>query len=302
MATSVRGNGVQFSLASVGGTWYWTVQTNNIRGGGQLYEVVNIQSPYGALAAVNQPIPGDVALAIGSSITELQSQFDPLVSLVTGEPSSYNVTVTEGDAARLLGDVEFQNSGAFGSFLTVTATPNVPWLSSTPSTVRGLGKNEQGQVSLTLKPSTLLSTDSPYSGVLNLQDNRSTPTTLPITVTVTVLPKPTIGLSHTELTLTYAISTASSGGSQQLTVTNSGPATSELTVALSKVQNSSAWLQFSPTSLGPLDSGDSAIATFSLNAGNIPQLAGVYTENILVSTANATNNPQVVTIKLVVSP
>lgn len=302
MATSVRGSGTQFSLASVGGNWYWTVQTNNIRSGGQFYEVTDIRSPYGALASVNLPIPGDVALAIGASITEIQSQFDPLVALVSGEPSSYTVTVTEGDPSQILGDVEFQNSGAFGSFLTVTATPNVAWLSASPTSVVGLGKNEQGQVGLTLKPATLLSTDSPYTGLLNLQDNRSSPTTIPITVTVTVLPKPTIDLSDTELTLTYTLTSGTPGGSQQLTVTNSGPSDSQLSVTLAKVQNSSAWLQFSPAALGPLDSGESAIATFSLNTANIPQIAGVYTENIKVDASNATNDPQVMTVKLVVSP
>ena len=116
------GSGVTCSIESVGGIWEWTIGTNNVRSMGQTYEVTNIKSPFGLLSSVNLPIPGDVVQAMADSIAELRSQYEPLVALVTGQQSTFNITVTEGDPSQFLDDVNFQNSGAYGSFLSVTAS------------------------------------------------------------------------------------------------------------------------------------------------------------------------------------
>lgn len=302
MTTTVASGGYEFSHDSVGGKWYWTVLASNVKGAGQLYQVTGIRSPFGPMAQSLIPIPGDVVLKMADSIQEMQQTLAPLIALVSPGTTTFSVTVVEGDAASLAATVPFQNSGAFGSFLTATATPGVPWLKAVPTSVVGLGRSEQSQFAIQVLPATLLASGSPYSGTVNLQDNRSPATVIPITVNVTVLPKPAITASAAEITLTYSIGTATVGSPQTLTLTNSGGAGSQLSAVLSKVQNASPWLSFTPPSVGPVASGGTADVVFSLVPGSIPGLTGTYVETIKVASPTASNSPVAVTVKLVVSP
>jgi hypothetical protein len=106
--------------------------------------------------------------------------------------------------------------------MNVTATPAVPWLTATPASVTGIGQNQQSQTNIKLIPTTLLSINTPYVGVVNLQDNRVPPTLIPITFTVNVLPQPVIGFTPTTVTLTYSLSLRAAGGAQSVTVSNAG--------------------------------------------------------------------------------
>lgn len=301
MTTTVSGGGYEFSHISVGGKWRWTVSVSNVVGAGQLYQVTGIASPFGPMASSLIPLPGDVVQKMSDSLTEMQSLLAPLIALVTPGDTAFSVTVVEGDPTTVGAVVPFLNSGAFGSFLTATATPDVPWLSATPSSVVGVGKSEQSQFTVSVLPSTLLAVDSPYVAHVNLQDNRATPTVIPITLTVTVQPKPVIALDVAEITLTYSILTATAGADGVLTVTNDGLAGSELTAAIAKVQNASSWLAFTPSSVGPLAAAASDTVTFSVVPSGVPAQTGTYTETILVSASSASNNPQTVSLKLVVS-
>lgn len=301
MTTTVSSGGYEFSHDSVGGKWYWTVLASNVRGAGQLYQVSGIRSPFGALAQSAIPIPGDVVLRMADSIQEMQQQLSPLVSLVSPGTTSFSVTVVEGDPATVAAVVPFQNSGAFGSFLTATATPSAAWLKAVPPSVVGLGRSEQSQFTVQVLPATLLATGSPYTGTVNIQDNRQSPTLIPVTVTVTVLPKPSIETSASEVTLTYAIGTATAGSPQTLSVTNDGPSGSKLSVSLAKVQNASPWLSLTPSTLGPLDSGDSSSVTFSVVPGSAPGIVGTYVETVKISSSTASNSPQTVSVKLIVN-
>jgi hypothetical protein len=62
MATEISGTSIEFSLPSVGGTWSWKVRANNLRAVGQLYEVVDVTTPYGPITTAAIPLPGDVIL------------------------------------------------------------------------------------------------------------------------------------------------------------------------------------------------------------------------------------------------
>jgi hypothetical protein len=302
MGSHVAAGGFTFDKISVGGTWMWTVRATNVMNSGQTYQVTDIMSPFGKLAAVDVPIPGDVVLEMASNIRDLQQQLAPLLALVGPTPTTYSVTVTEGDAPSQVAVIPFQNSGAFGSFLTVVATPDSPWLSATPSTVAGLNKNDQGSVSVRVSPSILLASGSPYSGRVNLQDNRSPPTVIPVTVNVTVLPRPSISVSPGSVSLSYTLTGPVPGSAVPLSVTNSGPAGSSLSFSVAKVNNISPWLAFVPASGGPLASGDSAIVTFSTVSAGVPSVPGVYSEVVLVSSPNSSNGSVPVTVTLTVNP
>lgn len=300
MATSVSAGGFSFDLDSVGGKWYWTVHANNIQGASQVYRVIDIMSPFGRFSDVELPLPGEVVLAMADTLQQVQQQLAPLLALISS-PNPVNVTVTEGDPSSFISTVVFQNAGAFGSFLTATATPSAPWLQVGPTIVSGLNKNEQGQFAIKVVPSILLSTGSPYSGNVVLQDNRQPATVITLNFGVIVLPRPAIATNVTQVVLTYSLNLATSGGSQQVIVSNSGPAGSILNATLAKVQNRSPWLQFVPASVGPLASAAFSPVTFSVLSPGVPTTPGTYTETILISSPNASNGNQTVVVSLVVS-
>lgn len=301
MTSVVSGGGFIFSQVSVGGKWTWTVQASNVQGAGQLYQVADIRSPFGRLTDVNVPIPGDIITAIASTLDQFRQQLAPQLALSSPGTSSFSLTVTEGDPAVQVAIVPFQNIGAFGSFMDVTAVSNSPWLASDPTVVSGIGKNEQGQVALFVSPVAMLSSSSPYSGQVNLQDNRVSPTLVPLSVIVTVRPRPTITVNSTTVNLSYNLTTTTPSGAVQLTITNSGPATSQLSAQVAKVQNRSPWLAISPTTVGPLASSASTQVAFSVVPSGVPMTPGTYTETVLVTSGNATNSPIAVVVSLEVT-
>lgn len=302
MASSISSGGFTFDLDSVGGKWYWTVQADNIYGVNQLYKVTDIRSPFGRLYDVETPIPGDVVSAMAETLQQVKDQLAPLLFIVSPSNPNFVLTVTEGEAGSSVGTIVFQNSGAFGSFLTATATSSVPWLQANPTTVAGLNKNEQGQFTININPTLLLATGSPYNGTITLQDNRQVPTVIVFNFDVTVLPKPVIATDITAVGLTYNITLAASGGSQQVQVSNAGLLGSILNASVAKVQNTSPWLQFVPVSVGPLVSMASTPVTFSVVNAAVPMTPGTYTETVLVYSSMASNTSVALIVSLVVTP
>jgi hypothetical protein len=301
MGSTVSG-GFRFSQISVGGTWYWSVTADNILGAGQLFYVRDIETPFGKLTnGVDVPIPGDVVNAMASSMAQFQQQLAPLIALVSGQQTTIAVTVTQGDPASQVGAINVVNAGAFGSFMTASATPTAPWLSASPTAIPGIGQNQQAQFGLILDPTLLTAAPAPYTGSINLQDNRAVPTIIPITINVTVLPQPIIQVNTTSIALSWILLTGANSGSQQLIVINSGPSASVLGFTVAKVQNGSPWLQFTPISASGIASGSQSIITFSLYPPGIPQVPGQYFETILLSSPNASNSPVAIQVSLIVS-
>ena len=299
--STIASGGFRFSKFSTGGQWYWSIEANNIQGANQLYYLWDIRTPFGALSdGVDVPIPGDVVVEMANSLVQFQQQLSPLLALVSGQVNSFNITITQGDPASSIGAVNFINAGAFGSFMTAYASPAVPWLSASPTTIPGIGQNQKGQFGLILNPAVLTTQTTPYSGTINLQDNRPTPTLIPITVNVTVLPQPIIGISTNSIQLLWTLLTAQNSGSQQLVITNSGPPTSVLNFTVAKVTNCSPWLSFTPIVVTGIQSGGTSIITLSLVPQCIPAAAGIYFETILISSQNASNNPVAIQVQLTV--
>lgn len=300
MGSIVSGGCFQFKIESTGGYWSWSVRADNTQGLGQYYFIENVYTPYGPLFNTQIPIPGDVITSMSDSLTEIRNQLAPMLALVNPSTTSFILTITEGDANVSIGSVEIQNVGAFGSFMTATATPSVSWLTSSPSSLDSIGKNETGSFNLTLLTTTLLNANSPYSGVINLQDQRTPPTIIPITVSVVVLPRPVISVDLSTVNLTYILLTGTPGSSQAITVQNVGPSGSQLSFTAAKVDNVS-WLTVTPTSGGPLNSGSTDQVTFSLVSSAVPQAAGVYSETVRISSSNASNSPVDISIILTVT-
>ena len=296
---NVSGGCTEFKIQSIGGWWSWKVENNNIQGQGQFYQINYIDTPYGPYANTLIPIPGDVILAMADSLSEIQQQLAPLLSVLS--PVSYNITVTEGDVSSVVTSLSFQNTGAFGSYMTVTATPSVNWLRTNPTYATGIGKNEQSSFEVIINPALLTAAQSPVIGVINLQDNRVPPTTIPVNFSITINPRPVLSVSPINLTFSYNLTTHISSGSQQVTIQNAGPINSTLNFALSSVQNTSPWLVIVPVSGGPLLSGQSDIITFGLDVSKLPISPGVYSDIIRVVSYTASNSPIDIAINLQVT-
>jgi len=293
---AVASGGFQFSIISIGGTWLWTVDAIN-QGNGQIYQVRDIITPYGNLLD-KFPIPGDVIIAMSDSINQMAEQLSPKISFVSPPVTNLSITITEGDPETVVGLIPIFNAGAIGSFMTASASSDVSWLITSPSVIYGLGKNNQAQFNVSVIPTNLVYSLSPYTGNINIQDNRNPPTIIQTTITAVVLPKSIIEVSPAAIFLDYWLVTNSPGLSQLLTVKNNGPVNSVLNFTVGKLTNNSPWLNISPTFGGPLSSGLSTMLTLSIVPAGVPQIPGNYIETVRISSFNASNSPTDIIITL----
>jgi hypothetical protein len=297
-STIVGGGSFDFSVPSTGGTWRWSVLANNIQGAGQFYSVTDILTPYGKIIDSAIPLPGNVVLSMAGSIEQVMQQLSAYLNVVG--PSTFSITVTEGGPQVIIGSSQIQNSGAIGSFLTALASSDSPWLTATPAAISGLGRGQSGLFTLKVNPGILSATDSPYVGHVNLQNSQNPAITNPLTVSVIVLPRPFILASPSVINLTFYLITESSNGAEQLVITNDGPVTSTLDFTTAKLQNNSPWLAVTPTTGGPLNSGDYAVITLSLINSNVPRIPGTYTDILRINSYTASNNPVDIPVNLTV--
>lgn len=298
-STVVGGGSFQFSLSSTGGIWRWSVQADNIQGAGQFYSVTDILTPYGKIIDSAIPLPGDVVLSMAGSIEQVMQQLSSYLDVIG--PTIFNITMTEAGPQEIIGSTQIQNSGAIGSFLTALSSSDSPWLSATPTAISGLGRGQSGQFTLKVNPGILLATNSPYSGHVNLQNSQNLTTIHPITVNVTVLPRPIVLASPNSINLTFSLLTLASGGAQQLTVSNDGPVGSVLDFTTAKLQNNSPWLAIAPTTGGPLNSGGYTVLTLSVINSSVPGIPGTYSDILRINSSTASNNPVDVPVNLVVT-
>lgn len=294
----IRSSGFQFEKFSTGGKWKWTVVSKLDMSECLKFFVSDIETPWGHLNGISAPIPSDIIAAMQESTQSLSNQFLPAVSLVDSSQSSFSLSVAEGDSDVLVATVSVVNSGAFGSFATIQASVSAPWLRVTPTKVQGVHKNGVAEFDIYVRPSLMLSTSSPYSGVVIFSDGTNTVSS---TVSTQVTPRPSILVDPAVLAFSYNITTASLGTIPTLRIENSGSAGSTLDFTIGKVQNTSPWLTLSTSTGSGIDSGDDAIVTFTLNPGSFPPVTGVYTEILRVSSPNASNNPVLVPVTLTIT-
>jgi hypothetical protein len=299
--TTVSGSAFEFSLESTGGLWRWKVVSQNVSGAGVSYEVSCIDTPWGPLYQTAIPVPADVIQAMAQGIVEVQQQLSPLLALLNPSQVSFVVVITEGDPNLVVADVPFFNAGAFGSSLTATATPSAAWLRADPGQVAGLGKNDQGEFTVTLFTGSLAANASPYLAVVNLQDNRVPSTLISLAFSVSVLPRPVIAVDQTDLSFTWYQTTSSGDGPFTVHVLNSGPPSSSMGWAAALL-NASRWLSFTPASGGPLSSSASQSVSLSLNPSCVPASPGIYVDRLRFSSPTSSNGYVDVQITLNILP
>lgn len=292
------GGGFSFNLASsAGGTWQWTVAAMNLQVPSLPYQIQDITTPYGPMNVAAIPLPADVVQAMAQSITDVMNQIKPRMTLVSSQ-TSFSVGVTEGDPRRSVGAVQIRNDGGFGSFLSASATPDVPWLVVLTPEITGIARGATAQFNFDLVPDALLAAQSPFTGHVTIRDVADATSFITITVTVLVIPRPAINVSTQNVAMLWSVSNATPVV-QYVTVTNSGPGTSNLSFTTTKLTNA-PWLMISPESGGPLPAGTGQTLTFSIRGSSVPQPIGTYTETVRVYSTNASNSPIDIQVTLTV--
>jgi hypothetical protein len=178
-----------------------------------------------------------------------------------------------------------------------------PWLQSTPANIDGLAFNEAGSFNVTADSSSLLAVDSPYTETITIQDPSAVNNPQVIHVTVNVRPPATIGISPTNLVFVATSPLFPNPyppvPAQSFTLSNTGPAGSQLSFLIQKLIGNSPWLvSFTPFQ-GNLASAQSQVVTVAVAPPN-NLLPGTYTETLRVS-GFSTNMIQDVQVQLVIT-
>ncbi len=288
----------KFQVALPQGVWRWTTRVN-VSYATPCYEVVNVTSPYGTLQDMI-PIPGPVITAMAASITTVQQAFAPSILLT---PNTLTFTLTQGQGVSMPQPIVITNNGTFGSLLAAAITTTAPWLQATPANVDGLASTQIGSFNVTADSTALLSTSSPYTETITVQDAAAANNPQSIAVTVNVLPPATISTSLTSLTFTVAATLYPTPypavPSQSFILSNTGPSGSQLTYLIQKLIGNSPWLTSFTPFMGNLASSQTQVILVSV-APPSNLLAGTYTETLRVS-GFSTNMIQDVQIQLVIT-
>ena len=294
----LRKQDYQYSVALPAGIWRWTTRIDMTTASPQ-YEVLDVTSPYGTLRDMI-PIPGPVITAMANSITQVMQAFAPSIML---SPTSLTYTLTQGQGVSTPQTISITNNGVFGSLLSAAITTSAPWLVVTPANIDNLGFNETGQFWVTSDSTALLAVNSPYTGTITVQSDAAVNSPQTIDVTVNVNPPATISL--TPLTLVFQVPSAGAPSpfppipSQSFTVSNTGPAGSQLMYLIQKLYGTSPWLVSFTPFMGNLASTQSQIITVAV-APPPNMCTGTYTEVLNVS-GFSTNMTQQVTVQLIIT-
>lgn len=295
MATQalLRFQDYQFQVTVSGGAWKWTtridlslsVATTQIR---------DVITPFG-LYRDSIPIPGEVVQAMAESITDVLQAYPASILL---NPLSLDFVVDEGRGVSVPKSVQVTNVGVLGSLLGASIASSASYVAPVPASVNGLGANASGSFDVTVDSTNLLEVNSPYAETLMVQapNTNNSPQTIP--VNIIVRPKATILVAPTSLN--FFVTAPLTGPfptipSQQVLLTNSGPATSVLDYQARKLIGVPWLTSFSPA-FGSVNGGGSQPITVVV-APTMGMLIGSYTE-ILRITGYSTNLTQDVTVTL----
>lgn len=297
MANTI-GGGFFFSVESVGGTWTWSVQTNNRAGANQKFTVGNINTPFGELGKVSIPIPDDVIDGFTSSLDQVRNQLKP--TLYLNSPSVINLTVDEGDSRVNIPDISFSNVGAIGSFMDTFISTDSYWLVPNRTSVIGVPKNGSASVSGLVYSDTLFAVGSPYTGHISLSYTGSDDETL-VTYNIAVRPKPIIQLDIYSVGFSYDLYYSTGSGAIGVNVTNAGPLGSLLSLSVVKSINKSPWLVITGADMIDIESGNISSVMLSLDTSKITRVPGLYQEVLVFKPENPSVDQVVIPVNLTVT-
>ncbi len=225
-----------------------------------------------ASGASNSPRTIPVSLTVTAAPT-------PTIGL---SPTTVTFGATQGGANPANQSLTISNTGT--GTLNWTVSDNANWLTLSPSSGTGNGTVTMSVNSAGLAVGT-------YNGTITVSATgaTNTPRTVPVSLTVTAAPAPTIGVSPSSLTFA-----ANQGGAnpanQSLSISNTGTGTLNWTAS-----DNATWLTLSPGS----GNGNGTV-TVSPNITGLT--AGTYNATITVSGTGATNSPTIPVTLTITNP
>jgi hypothetical protein len=202
---------------------------------------------------------------------------------ITANPASVSFSYQTGGSTPVAQNVSLASSGSPVSY---TVSTSATWLVATPAS-----GTTPGSVAVSVNPTGLSA--GTYSGTVNVTSSgaSNSPVKIAATLTVTGTPpttNPSLIIQPGTLSFAYAAGTTAYG-SQILAIASSGSALNFTAAA-----SGGAWLSVSPaTGTTP------APVKVSVNASGLA--AGTYNGTVTVTSSGASNSPQQVPVRLVIS-
>ncbi len=226
--------------------------------------------------ASNSPVLIPVTLNASSKPTLNVTPPGPLTfNMVSlgGLPSAQNLSVTASGGA------------AIPFTATATTTSGGSWLSASPTS-----GTTPGSVSVSILANTLAA--GTYNGSVQISSTGAS-NTVTVLVQLTVTAAPTLTLTPGSLTFNYQLLSGTNPPSQPVSVTASGGATIPITATASTTSGGN-WLSVS-------SSGANSPATLTVSVNPAGLAAGTYSGTVTVTSAQASNSPQKVTVTFTVN-
>jgi len=298
-AANISSQNVEFSITLNGRVWRWTT-VMDVSGAVPTFMIKNITTPYGILRD-STPLPGAVVEGMSESIQSLVANYRS--SILVGPPGALVFVVDEGRGYSLPLTGRVTNTGVYGSLLSTTLVASAVYIRTNPAIIPHLASNQSGVFDVSVDSTDLLTTSSPYSGSISLQDGAATNSPQVLPITITVRPKAVVSISPG--LVTYVVSRPISGpfpaiATQQFTVQNSGPSGSVLDYQIARLTGlSQSWLaSFTPvTGTLPASTVQSITVLVEPVEGLMP---GIYEETLRISGYSFNDYADVI-IRLVVT-
>lgn len=219
-----------------------------------------------ALDVSNQPVTFDNVIVSGST---------SVVNSVSVAPTSLSFAAQTGGAAPAAQTVQVSSSGSVMAF---TATPNVAWLSASPTS-----GNTGTSVSVTASPAGLAAGTYNGSILVVSKSAQNSPVSIPVTLVISSQP---VILAAAPATLNMVGASTLNPAPRSVTVSNGGTGLLNWTSSAD-----SAWLGVAPAS-------GAAPATVTVSAASSGLAVGQYNGNVILSSTQANNSPLAVPVSL----
>jgi Viral BACON domain len=203
------------------------------------------------------------------------------VTTLTVSPASLSFTYQAGGSAPAGQMINVTGSGA----LSYSASSSSAWLTVAPAS-----GNTPGSLTASVNPSGLAA--GTYNGTVTVTaaGASNSPQMVSVSLTVTAAPSgnPSLNISPATLSFSYPAG-STTAGTQTVTVASSGSA-----LSITAAASGGAWLTVSPGS-------GSTPSTLTVSANPSGLAAGTYNGNITITSSGASNSPQVIPVKLVIT-
>ena len=202
------------------------------------------------------------------------------VTTLSVSPANLSFAYQTGGAVPASQPINVTSTSALG----YTATSSGSWLSVTPA-----NGNTPGSLTASVNPSGLAA--GSYSGTITVTASGASNSPQKVTVALTVTAptgNPSLNISPGTVSFSYPVG-STTAGTQKVSVASSGSA-----LNVNAVAAGGAWLSVTPAS-------GSTPATLTVTANPSGLAAGTYNGTVTVTSSGASNTPQTIPVKLVIT-